>query len=72
MEISREVAIAACDEVRRRHARRYFSPSHWQCWGCIRFGGEPEKRCMRSPDGWDACPQVNKQVALARTTSPRS
>jgi hypothetical protein len=31
----------------------------------MRFGGEPEKRCMRSETGWDACPQVNRWLERA-------
>ncbi len=65
MGLSKERAIAACDEVRAENRHRYLSAGHWQCWGCIRFGGEPEKRCMRSEDGWDACPQVNSRVAAS-------
>jgi hypothetical protein len=63
MEISREEAVAACDRVRRANARRYLSAAHWQCWGCMRYGGDdPEKRCMRSETGWDACPWVNGEL----------
>jgi hypothetical protein len=61
--VSREAAVVTCEQVRKANARRVFSVGHWQCWGCMRFGGEPEKRCMRSPDGWDACPQVNREIA---------
>lgn len=63
MAISREAAIAACERVRARNGQRYFSAAHWQCWGCMKFGGEPEKRCMRSEEGWDACPHVNAEAA---------
>ena len=72
MDVSREAAIAACEQVRARNARHYLGPTHWQCWGCMRFGGEPEKRCMRSPDGWDACPHVNRQLQESTQASPRS
>ena len=65
MEISRDDAIAACGAVRRAHAHRLWSPAHWQCWGCMRFGGEPEKRCMRSETGWAACPQLNRWLERA-------
>lgn len=63
MALSKETALAMCEQVRRDNAKRYLSPGHWQCWGCMRFGGEPDKRCMRSPDGWDACPQINRKAA---------
>lgn len=69
MGISREMAVAACDRVRGGNAHRYFSGAHWQCWGCIKFGGEPEKRCMRSDDGWDACPHVNAELARQEDSS---
>ena len=64
MEVSREEAIAACEQVRTENQRRYLSAGHWQCWGCMKFGGEPEKRCMHTEDGgWDACPQVNRVLS---------
>lgn len=63
--ITREAAVAACEQVRRANARRVFSAGHRQCWGCMRSGGEPEKRCMRSPDRWDACPQVDREIAAS-------
>ena len=63
MEVSEEQAVAACERVRAKNRRHYLSPGHWQCWGCMKFGGEPERRCMRSPEGWDACPHVNKVIA---------
>ena len=66
MDITREAAVAACDRVRAANAHRYFSAAHWQCWGCIRFGGEPEKRCMRSETGWDACPWVDRELAAGK------
>jgi hypothetical protein len=72
VDISRETAVKACDQVRAHNARRYWSPAHWQCWGCIRFGGEPEKRCMRSENGWDACPQVNWWVEHSMSARSRS
>jgi hypothetical protein len=61
--LSREAAVEACEQVRAKYRRRYLNGAHWQCWGCMKFGGEPEKRCMRSPDGWDACPHVNAWLA---------
>jgi hypothetical protein len=70
MALSREDAITACERLRAANARRFLSAGHWQCWGCIRFGGEPEKRCMRSADGWDACPQVNRQSAASDEGGP--
>lgn len=63
MEVSREAAIAACEQVRERNCHHYLNAARWQCWGCMRFGGEPEKRCMKSADGWDACPHVNRLLA---------
>lgn len=63
MEISGDEAIAACEQVRAKNKRRYWSGAQWQCGGCMRFGGEPEKRCMRSADGWDACPHLNKVIS---------
>lgn len=64
MGVSKEAALAACEEARDDNRRRYFSAAHWQCWGCMRFGGEPEKRCMHNDeDGtWDACPTVNRKL----------
>lgn len=68
MDVTREAAVAACERVRTANARRYLSGSHWQCWGCIKFGGEPEKRCMHTGDGgWDACPHVNRELASGTT-----
>lgn len=67
MDTSREAAIAACERVRASNARRLLSGAHWQCWGCIKFGGEPEKRCMHTDEGgWDACPHVNKELGSGR------
>ena len=64
MALTREDAVRLCDEVCEANARRYFSAAHWQCWGCRRFGGAPEKRCMRTDaGGWDACEWVNKAAA---------
>jgi hypothetical protein len=63
MEVTKKDALAACEQVRNANRRRYFSPAHWQCWGCMRFGGEPEKRCMRTPDGWNGCASVNSWLA---------
>ena len=62
MEITKEVALAACEDVRAENRRRYLSAGHWQCWGCIRFGGEPEKRCMRNAEGWNGCALVNRRL----------
>jgi hypothetical protein len=67
MQISRDEAIEACADVRAKNRRRYLSPVHWQCWGCMKYGGEPERRCMRTPDGWDACTWVNCRIATRRT-----
>lgn len=63
MEISRAAALAACEQVREENCRRYLSGAHWQCWGCMRFGGEPEKRCMCAADGWNGCKLVNRKFA---------
>lgn len=64
MDITRENAVAACDAARQQNQRQYFSAEHWQCWGCMRFGGEPEKRCMHDAErgAWDACPIANRQL----------
>jgi hypothetical protein len=66
MDVSREAALAACDQVRAANARHFLSAGHWQCWGCIRFGGEPEKSCMRTAGGWDGCVLVNRQLAAPK------
>ena len=64
MALTRDEAVAACEQVRRQNRHRYLSGSHWQCWGCMRFGGEPEKRCMHTDNGgWDACPHINRLLA---------
>lgn len=63
MPVAREAALAACEQVRAHYRHRYLSGAHWQCWGCMRFGGEPDKRCMRTDDGWNGCPHVNRQLA---------
>jgi len=62
MEITKEAALAACEDVRAENRRFYLSAGHWQCWGCIRFGGEPEKRCMRTAEGWNGCALVNRRL----------
>jgi hypothetical protein len=63
MDVSRDQAIAACEQVQEHHRKRYLSVAHWQCWGCVRFGGEPEKRCMHTDSGaWDGCPHVNRML----------
>ena len=72
MDVSKEAAIAACEQVRAHNARRYWSGAHWQCWGCMKFGGEPEKRCMRSEDGWDACPHVNRWIERSVSVGPHT
>ena len=67
MSLTREAAIAACEDVRAANRRSYLSPGHWQCWGCMRFGGEPEKRCMHSEDGgWDGCALINRLAGVRR------
>ena len=62
MDVSMEQAVAACEQVRSVNHRRFFSLSRWQCWGCMRFGGDdPARRCMHTDaGGWDACPHVNR------------
>lgn len=60
MDVSREQALAACERVRDQNRHKYLSAGWWQCWGCMKFGGEPEKRCMRSVNGWDGCTLVNR------------
>jgi hypothetical protein len=61
--ISRETALATCEQVRAANRGRHLSAAHWQCWGCMRFGGEPEKRCMRKADGWDGCTLINRKLS---------
>lgn len=62
-EISRETAIAACERIRSENRSCYLSAAHWQCWGCMTFGGAPEKRCMRTTEGWNGCALINKRLA---------
>ena len=67
MALTREQAIEACDAARAANERNVLSPGRWQCWGCMKWGGEPEKRCMHTDEGgWDACPQVNRAAAGMR------
>lgn len=61
-EISRDIAIAACERIRGENRRRYLSAAHWQCWGCMKFGGVPEKRCMRTADGWNGCTLIDRYL----------
>ena len=65
MDVTQEAALEACERVRAKNRRRYLSSGHWQCWGCMRFGGEPEKRCMKSAGGWDGCVLVNRELDAA-------
>jgi len=65
MRATKGQALDACEQVRVANRRKYLSPGHWQCWGCMRFGGEPEKRCMRTEDGWDGCALANHWLESA-------
>jgi hypothetical protein len=71
VEAPREAALAACERARAKNRRRYFSADHWQCWGCMRFGGEPEKRCMHTDDGgWSGCPIANRELGAESDAKP--
>lgn len=58
--ITRETAIQLCAEERAENRRKWLSAAHWQCWGCVKFtGGDPDKMCMHSPQGYNGCLLVN-------------
>jgi hypothetical protein len=62
MDVTREDALATCEQVRADNRRRYFGAAYWQCWGCMRFGGRPEKRCMHTGDAWNGCKLINARL----------
>lgn len=62
-DISKETAIAVCEKVRAENRRRYLRAAHWQCWGCMKFGGVPEKRCMHTAEGWNGCALIERFLA---------
>ena len=70
MNVSRQGALEACEKARGENRRKYFSADHWQCWGRMRFGGEPEKRCMHANGGWGGCAIVNRMLAGASPQQP--
>jgi len=65
--ISKEVALRLCEEVRHENRRKWFSAARWQCWGCVTFtGGNPDKMCLRTKEGYDGCALVNRRHATTR------
>ena len=59
-----EEALKLCEEVRRVNRNNWLSAGRWQCWGCVKFTkGNPEKMCLKTPDGYDGCALVNSRYA---------
>ncbi len=56
-----ERALELCDEAAAANRRRRWDPRTWQCWGCLRFSGEPAKRCFAGQPDNRGCPFVNER-----------
>jgi len=58
-DITREVALKLCEEIRAENKRRWFSLGGLQCWGCYTWSkGDPQKLCLSSEGG---CNLINKR-----------
>jgi len=55
-QIPFEKAVALCKEYRDKHKVRLFS----QCWGCLKFSGEPNKMCFSNPPENRGCKFINE------------
>ena len=62
--ISREVALQLCAEIREENRGKWYRFAHLQCWGCTTYAkGDPDKMCLRSPEGYSGCNLINKRYA---------
>ena len=60
--IPSNIALALCEEVRAKNARKKISLGKSMCWGCMKFSRNPQERCWANAEGGTnrGCSQVNK------------
>jgi hypothetical protein len=60
--IPSHVALALCEEVRRKNAAKRLSVGKLMCWGCVKFSRSPQSRCWSnaSDNSNRGCLQVNE------------
>jgi len=62
--IPRETALRLCAQIREESRGKWYRFAHLQCWGCMAYTkGDPDKICLRSPEGYGGCNLVNKRYA---------
>jgi hypothetical protein len=62
--IPKEVALQLCAEIRQENRGKWYRLARLQCWGCTTYAkGDPDKMCLRSPEGYSGCNLINKRFA---------
>ena len=60
--IHREAALQLCAEIRKENRGKWYRFARLQCWGCMTYAkGNPDKMCLRSPEGYSGCNLINKR-----------
>ena len=62
--ISKETALQLCAEIREENRGKWYRFARLQCWGCTTYAKRnPDKMCLRSPEGYSGCNLINKRYA---------
>lgn len=67
--ISKDQALAICDQLRDTNRRKWFTYQSWWCWGCTTFtSGDVDKRCFANTPDNRGCEQVNQHYDRSKPT----
>ncbi len=58
--IPQDIALKLCKEISTANrGRRWYTFNGLWCWGCVRFSGDPARRCFANRPDYRGCAQVN-------------
>ena len=60
--ISRDDALALCEDIRQENRGKWYKPLFWRCWGCMKLAaGNPDTMSFGGMPGNRGCKLINER-----------